>query len=461
MDSPGFYSIADDPQSFDFGEFNLAKVFHTYYFFGRHRSPQRASSTAPSPSRPLVHFLRRLVALVKSLFVVTRLRLGRRPRPRILFYGASGRLSRLGDTVYDLYNARVVAELGREHFIIVEDSGDQADKEYGPDFRLGDFGLPIRGLGQLYQFVFCKRLNRFAARVARDYCGLGFSNEEVASIVSAFYGNYLVDRFLLTILRPSQVLLICNYGREPFIAACKHQGIPVTELQHGTLTGHPFYIYPDSYRQMFERLLLPDRIAVYGEYWRRLLTLNSIFPEDSVVVAGYYLKTPPVSRDTASHDRTVILLTTQPIYQQHWVNYIQLLRSQLDPRAWRVVIKPHPSENSEGYRELVADGFVELSDLGTYDLLSECDIHISVNSTVLFEAVRYGVANYVLFVPEARERCAQIVASNVALPLESDQLPEPTEQGSADASFYFAEFEPSALVPAAIREGDNSTCGTR
>jgi hypothetical protein len=398
--------------------------------------------------------------LAKGLFVITRLRLASRSRARILFYGASGRLSRISDTVYDLYNAQVVAELGRERFIIVEDSGDQADKEYRPDFRLGDFALPIRALGKLYPLVSRKRLNSFAARVAGDYSALGFGNDEVVSVVSAFYGNYLLDRFLLTMLRPSQVLLICHYGREPFIAACKHQGVPVTELQHGTLTGHPFYIYPDSYRQVFERILLPDRIAVYGEYWRRLLTLNSIYPEDAVVVAGYYLKTPPVSRDTTAHDKTVILLTTQPIYQQHWVNYIRLLRSRLDPRSWRIVIKLHLSESSEGYRELLTAGFVELSDLGTYDLLSQCDIHISVSSTVLFEAVRYGVANYVLFAPEAQERCAQIVASSVALPLQSDQLPEPAERGPADPGFYFAEFEPSVLVPAAFREGDDSICRT-
>jgi hypothetical protein len=369
-----------------------------------------------------------------------------------LFYGTSGRTSRVGDTLYDLYNARIVGERGREHFIIIEDSDDQANKVYRPDFRLGDFGLPIRALGVLYQALFQRRLGLFADRVTGSYPGLGFSRKEVVGIASAFYANYLVDRFLLSILRPRQVLLICHYGREPFIAACKRHGIPVTELQHGTLSGHPFYIYPDSYKQVFERILLPDRIAVYGEYWRRLLVSDSIYPEDRVVVAGYYLMTPPVRRNTAPRGRRVILLTTQGIYQHHWLNYIRFLTSQLDPAAWRIVIKPHPSEHRESYRALVVDGFVELSELGTYDLLSECDIHISVNSTVLFEAVRYGVANYVLFVPEAQDRCAQIVASQVALPLQSNETPEPVKQGLADPRFYFAEFEPSAIFPTANGE---------
>jgi hypothetical protein len=69
---------------------------------------------------------------------------------------------------------------------------------------------------------------------------------------------------------------------------------------------------------------------------------------------------------------------------------------------------------------------------------------------VLFEAVRYEVANYVLFVPEAQERCAQIVATRVAQPLEANQLPVNCKTGLADPSFYFADFDPSVLFPGAV-----------
>jgi hypothetical protein len=450
MNRTDFNTIVDDPTVFDSGVFNLAKIFHTYYYFDHLHSEQRSPATSALRAGMVKYFLRRLVSWILDLLVVMKLGLSRWTRPRTVFYGSSGRISRVGTTLYDLYNARIVNEWGREQFIIVEDTKDRSDKTYRSDFQLSDFGLPIHALGKLYRYVYSRRLNRFADRVTSRYPELGFSRKEVLGIVSAFYANYLVNRFLLTILRPSHALLICHYGREPFIAACKRQGIPVTELQHGTMAGHPFYIYPASYKQVFDRMLLPDRIAVYGEYWRRLLIWDNIFPEDTVVVAGYYLKTPPVLRNTASDGRTVILLTTQGIYFRHWVDYIQFLTSHLDPLGWRIVIKPHPSENGESYRKLVLDGFVELSDQGTYDLLSQCDIHVSVTSTVLFEAVRYGVTNYVLFVPEAQERCAQIVATNVARPLEANQLPEDCKTGLADPSFYFADFDPPVLFPAAV-----------
>lgn len=451
MNRTDFYRIVDDPAVFDFREFNLAKVFHTYYYFGRRESAQGATATTTAPSGKWAHFGQRLISWVKGLFVVARLGLASRPRPRILYYGSGGRFARVDATLYDLYNARIVAERGREDFILIEDSPDQAAKTYRPDFYLGDFGLPIRALGKLYQYLFQKRSDLFSARVTSRYPDLGFSRKQVAGIVSAFYANYTVDRFLLAILRPSQALLICHYGREPFIAACRRRGIRVTELQHGTIAGHPFYIYPDSYRKVFERILLPDRIAVYGEYWRRLLISDNIFPENTVVVGGYYLQTPPVSRNTDSQTRTVILLTTQGIYYRNWIEYIRFLTSQLDPAGWRILIKPHPSEKLESYRDLVVDGFVELPDQGTYELLSQCDIHISVTSTVLFEAVRYGVTNYVLFVPEAQDRCAQIVATHVARPLAANQLPEDCKTGLADPSFYFADFDPSVLFPGTVK----------
>jgi hypothetical protein len=240
MTRSGFYRIAADPTGFDFGEFNLAKVFHTYYYFERSPLATQAPVARGTRFGPVAHLLRRLFSSIKGLFVVIRLGLAGRPRPRVLFYGTSGRPSRVGDTLYDLYNARIVAEGGREQFVIIEDSDDRAGKTYRPDFHLGDFGLPIRALGKLYQLLFRRCLAEYADRIAAGYPGLGLSRKEVVGIAGAFYSNYQMDRFLLSILRPSQALLICHYGREPFIAACRRHGIPVTELQHGTLSGHPF-----------------------------------------------------------------------------------------------------------------------------------------------------------------------------------------------------------------------------
>jgi hypothetical protein len=65
---------------------------------------------------------------------------------------------------------------------------------------------------------------------------------------------------------------------------------------------------------------------------------------------------------------------------------------------------------------------------------------------LLYEAVRYNVANYVLLVDGAPEICHQIIESGVASPLEPHQLPE-IDAGLDEqaAKFYFADFQPSVL----------------
>ena len=116
--------------------------------------------------------------------------------------------------------------------------------------------------------------------------------------MATFYANYQVNRFLLWVLAPERVLLICHYGREPFIAGCKRLGIPVTELMHGSIVGvDTFYNYPPTYSHLFGRALFPDKTAVYGEFWRRAVIDGRMFPPEAVAVVGYYLKVPARRRE--------------------------------------------------------------------------------------------------------------------------------------------------------------------
>jgi hypothetical protein len=127
MNRTDFNSIVDDPTVFDLGEFNLAKIFHTYCYFDHLHSGQRSSATSTLRAAMTKHFFRRLFSWGWDLFVVMKLGLARSTRPRTVFYGSSGRTARVGTTRYDLYNARIVNEWGREQFIIIEDTEDRSD----------------------------------------------------------------------------------------------------------------------------------------------------------------------------------------------------------------------------------------------------------------------------------------------------------------------------------------------
>jgi hypothetical protein len=446
MKDRSFFEIVDDPDLFDFGPFNLFKVFYARYVFGRQLVGANMA-WKPVERPPLLQlFAARLGALFKGSATVLRLGIASRRQPRTVFYGATGRVSRMDGTIYDLYNARVLGERGREHFVLIEDNDDGTEKTYHPDFAFSDFALIIRLLAVLIRLLQGRRLRHFAGSVTAAYPTLGFSPTEVSEIAASFYANYLVNRLLVVLLAPERALLICHYGREPFIAACQRQSVPVTELMHGAIpAGHRFYSYPASYGHLFARALFPDKIATYGEFWRRILVAGNMFPPDSVVVAGYYLKVPLKPADHDVSGVTCILICTQPTVQGEMLDYIAFLKSALDPASWKIVIKPHPSEDATAYHGLSEPEFVAVSDRTTYELLAECDIHISAYSSVLYEAIMYGACNYSLRVERYARLCDEVIASGVALPLNPGEIPAPCTMAAGQVRYYLDDYHPKVL----------------
>ena len=446
MKDRSFFEIVDNPDFFDFGPFNLFKVFYARYVFGRQLAGANMA-WKPVGRPPLLRlFATRLRALFKGSATVIHLGIASRRQPRTLFYGATGRVSHQDGTTYDLYNARVVEQHGREHFVLVEDRDDGTEKTYRPDFTFSDFALIIRLIAASIRLLHGRRLRQFAGRVTAAYPALGFSPTEASDLAATFWANYLVNRLLVRWLAPVRVLMICHYGREPFIAACQRLGLPVTELMHGAIpAGHRFYSYPSTYSHLFGRALFPNKIAVYGEYWRRILVAGNMFPPESVVVAGYYLKVPPELHKHAERTTTHILICTQPTVQGEMLEYIAFLKSALDRSAWEIVIKPHPNEDATAYHSLSEPGFVTVSERMTYELLAECDIHISVYSSVLYEAVMYGAANYSLCVERYAHLCDEVVGSGVALPLQPDELPKAGAKVIDETRFYLDDYRPEIL----------------
>jgi hypothetical protein len=282
--------------------------------------------------------------------------------------------------------------------------------------------------------------------VTQRYPELGFTRREITERLLLFYGKFLTYRLLLSLLRPERVFLIAHYGKEAFIAACRHKGVEVTELMHGTiLSSHPQYVFPKGCGDFFHRSLFPHRLAVYGEYWKQVVSQGNMFPADSTFVVGYYLKVPDPQRTPRDSERITILISSQPIVQEELCKYVSFLKSQLNQREWHIVIKPHPMESEEAYVSLQQAGFVTVSHTSVYELLAECDVHISAYSSVLYEALRYDVANYVLRLNRVSSHCDAIIDSGVAQALAPNQVPDPSRKPRVPTGFYFAEYDPCAL----------------
>jgi hypothetical protein len=439
-----FFEIVDDPSLFYFKGYNLFKLLYVPFMF-RH-SGRSGSAWRARPRWGFLWILKKSLYFVKFLAVAIYLGILNRRNPHVLFYGSTGRHIVIGDTTFDLYNARIVEQRGRHHFIIVEDSNNGGIKQYQPDLYLHDFASLIGLLCVASHIILGRDLREYAKTLAQRYPKLGFGEAEIVSKVLLFYGKFLAYRFLLTLLAPERVLLIAHYGKEAFIAACKYKNLQVIELMHGTIIpSHSQYVFPKSSRNLFHHSLFPDKLAVYGEYWKQVVVQGNMFPEDSVFVVGYYLKVPDEPRSLTSRDKITILVSAQPTVQCELYDYISFLKSQLDSEQWHIVIKPHPMEDSEAYSNLLQPGFITLSNSNVYELLARSDIHISVYSSVLYEAVRFDVSNYVLYVERVSMHCDEIINSGVALLLKPNEVPEPGREIDLDDQYYFAEFDPSVL----------------
>lgn len=318
------------------------------------------------------------------------------------------------------------------------------------DFYLSDLQPLVNLFSRLMGRFIYNRIAKQAHYIVEKYPQLGFSQQEVISTILIFYMHYLVYYFFVKLLQPGHMLMICHYGREKFISAAKGNKVPITELMHGVIVPqHQFYNYPQSYKPYLSESLFPDKLAVYGNYWREIVINGNMLLPDDVFVVGYYLKNVrilPKDKIANPNCKNCILIATQWPLQDKYLQYIRFLKENLDRTEWQVVIKPHPAENAEPYKLLTEDTFIVVANDSIYKLLNKTDILISISSTTLYEAMLYDVCTYVLIFEEIAERSMAIVNDGIGKPLKPNQLPTIcSDNKQVDTEYYFAPFQPELL----------------
>lgn len=177
------------------------------------------------------------------------------------------------------------------------------------------------------------------------------------------------------------------------------------ELQHGIITEfHPGYIYPpkanEKCKRFFARTLL-----LYGEATKKLLTQKSVFTEKQVEIIGNprILKYKQEFGD-CSEKRQYILFTSQPFeqdvkgaeYYSEMIPILQSIQKQLNAdekwKKYSLAIKLHPRENN-GIKNKYEDSIpgCKVFDNATqlYELLGKSFLHMTANSTTLYEAALF------------------------------------------------------------------------
>jgi hypothetical protein len=315
------------------------------------------------------------------------------------------------------------------------------------------FYLPNENLQLKNKIIFEDRDFNFAypsgayklSSVALDRCS-GIFVRFLALYAKLVYGSYDTDilsfivrfqlwKIMLRLLRPARVQLVVWYGKEPIIAACKELDIEIWDMQHGIIyVEHPIYNLIAQNEVAGSRYLRPDKCLVYGEYWRQHL-LRSGWSCDEVEISGYFPDTDVGYSHVA--DAPYILYTSQPHSNQLIVDHIRAIQGELRSRGWHAVIALHPSESSEGYREIFSDT-VKLTKFDSYDLLRNCMVHVSFSSTLLWEAMLFDKPSFILqYGREAVGLLGDLVRFGYGRALRENEFPEPFQLPQVPPRGYF------------------------
>ncbi|GAB4149910.1 MAG: hypothetical protein Fur0041_22820 [Bacteroidia bacterium] len=279
-----------------------------------------------------------------------------------------------------------------------------------------------------------------------EQMNIGFALEK-------FFKDFTIWKFLLQYLPQQNMLMLCHYHHEGMIYAMRKAGRTVIELQHGLISPNDiFYCFPENIQPVRDQALFPDKILVYGEYWKQQLQKGYEFPASSVDIAGYYLFEGSVKSDSDTEllrskiiGKKVILITTQTMLHDLFIRYIRFLSNDLTKKKEQavIIVKNHPAEKRENYGALNDLENVVFSNQPLSQLFPMAHYHISIYSTTLYDAHRYHVKSFALDTdPALKEYVEPIIQDQVAIRLKPDQNPMDIADttNAAHPDHYF--FEP-------------------
>ncbi len=240
------------------------------------------------------------------------------------------------------------------------------------------------------------------------------------------------------------LLLLENEGggwERSMLIASKLEGIPVLALQHGLITDDsPAHIFPPEaisqtgdYHSPFYQV--PEKTAVYGPHYWRLLCQVSSYPPKSVVPVGQP-RYDVMSRSSELYDRGdflkrhgiegkrgVVLLMTQPFLgESERYRLSELAARAVAGSGHALVVKPHPREKPGYYKNIVKaivpDAILLDPRADAAEAIFASDVMVTGFSTTAIEAA--VLRKPVVFVRTTAGSAESFIRSGLGIEVESE-----------------------------------------
>jgi len=204
---------------------------------------------------------------------------------------------------------------------------------------------------------------------------------------------------MLNRIKPKVAVVVCSYGKEDYIEACKIQKIPVIEIQHGVITKyHTGYSYE---KKGFKKETFPDYLLTFGDYWKDSVTYP--IEKDRIISVGYPEFEYKKKRYKNIKKKKQILFISQKTIGERLSKFAVEL-SKIKKLDYKIIYKLHPFEVFTWYEDYpwLAESKIEIADhkgKHLYKLFAESAVQIGVYSTALFEGLSFGVNTFLVDLP--------------------------------------------------------------
>jgi hypothetical protein len=328
--------------------------------------------------------------------------------------------------VVSMYFDKLIKYVGKQNCVHV---GLGGDKRINFDLKfnlVSDVSSPLDATES-------RMLRSICATLSKIKRSGEFSKSEIQYIDSAFHVFFTSFRKNYRFLKGSRAkhaLFCVHYHKEGLIAALKVLGIESIEVQHGLISRNDFYyVYHEQFRAVAPLAFFPDKIVLYGTYWKDVLSSGAEWKKDQLIVAGNYLANAREKKVDSIKKENIIFIGAQKNLAKQYTGYCIHLQNILTSKGhnWRVVVKMHPLEKTpDVYRNNLPKHGIEVlgNESNLFDVLAKSRIQISIYSTTFFDALGYDVLNFSLqnFTNSA-DYAREMVEEGVALPLEYDEDP--------------------------------------
>jgi hypothetical protein len=440
-----FYDRIGDATIFDCDELNLLKVVLdglkiNYAARGRYRN-----QLLLSPLKDRVYrFIKRRKGKTKIAIP---------PAGKVLI-GMSSRMQHLASGgTFPVYFDLIFRELGRANFAYVSEGNAAKGRQVQSDFSFAEF-IDEFGFLPLTEEMrkLRKSLRAWLNRIAGGNLFTAAEFENIAYAADRFFRETCAWEHFIREAKPKRVVLNCHYHQEGLIAAARRNKVEVVELQHGLISPEDiFFIFPKQVEKVMPRALLPDRILLYGEFWKSRMEAGAEQICEKMEVGGFYHSypvDPGPGRKMAEEfvgGRKLLLITSQYSMDRHYLDFAERTAADL-PADWCIVLKPHPGESPSLFDSLLGKSNVLVSTLQLDYLLSIATVHVSIFSTTLFDAKRFSVMNFALDVPQFSDYVESMVSAGIAYRLRPGENPVTRWKELKDqfdpsgSSYYYQEF---------------------